>query len=461
MENEFLYQMCGLALLLIAELWLIISAFTVGLWWGLSVVLFPPVFVYFHWKKALWPLLFYLLAIGISFGQQLYLFFFIICIIQLLAALPWLSLLDPLLFRQRIRESVSAGIGLLFIAGVALALTIIFNGSLEEGYLDTWGRIFASVLQLQVSVDIILLIVWALLKLWPKGGAVALAAFREGVRQPLFWVLLLGCMLLFGISWVIPYFTFGEDLKMMKDLGFITILFAAAVFAVLTASISISEEIEGRTAITVMSKPISRRQFLLGKFVGIFISAVLLSLLIGWAMIWSVHWKDQWEFRVEEVPDPQWVTSWVAYLYGSGTAAGLFRGVLMWVDELGMTAVGIVVSDCQVMILLAVAVSLATRLPMIVNALLCLSVYFLGHLTTVLSAVTKGKFALIEFVAGVFNTVLPQLDYFDMGPAVVRDAPLPVLGFAVYTAEVSFYALLYTAAVLFFGLALFEDRDLA
>ena len=67
----------------------------------------------------------------------------------------------------------------------------------------------------------------AMLWLWPKGGAVALAAFREGYRQPMFW-------LLSGIApscscrcrSFVPYFTFGEDYMMVKQLGFDTIMLA-------------------------------------------------------------------------------------------------------------------------------------------------------------------------------------------------------------------------------------------
>ena len=72
----------------------------------------------------------------------------------------------------------------------------------------------------------------------------------------------------------VPYNTFGEDVKMLKaeDLTLIKVL--AIVLALWTASVSIADEIEGRTALTVLSKPISRRQFILGKYVGILVPVV-------------------------------------------------------------------------------------------------------------------------------------------------------------------------------------------
>ena len=61
-----------------------------------------------------------------------------------------------------------------------------------------------------------------LLLTWPKGAAVAVAAFREGVRQPMFWLLTFAAALLMFVSTLVPYFTMatGEELKMVKELGY-------------------------------------------------------------------------------------------------------------------------------------------------------------------------------------------------------------------------------------------------
>src|SRR5262249_52385150 len=139
----------------------------------------------------------------------------------------------------------------------------------EPSLLVFWGKIFGALLNAQIGIDL-LVVVFALLTLvWPQGTAVALAAFREGVRQPLFWLIVLAALFLLLVSPFFPYFTFGEDHKMVRELGHDMVMLAAVAFSVLAASMSISEEIEGRTAVTLMSKPVSRRQFLLGKYVGI------------------------------------------------------------------------------------------------------------------------------------------------------------------------------------------------
>ena len=72
-----------------------------------------------------------------------------------------------------------------------------------------------------------------------------MAAFHEGWRQPVLASLLWHCRA--RDHSLIPYF--GENYKMAKDLGYDFMMLFSALFAVMAASMSISEEIEGRTAI--------------------------------------------------------------------------------------------------------------------------------------------------------------------------------------------------------------------
>ena len=90
------------------------------------------------------------------------------------------------------------------------------------------------------------------------------------IHRPITTTLVMVGIVLFGFAFLlmavspfIPYFTFGEDHLMVKELGYDTIMFVGAIFAVLAASMFVGDEIEGRTAITLMSKPVTRRQFLL------------------------------------------------------------------------------------------------------------------------------------------------------------------------------------------------------
>ena len=117
-----------------------------------------------------------------------------------------------------------------------------------------------------VYVGYLLLVV-----VFPRLSAVALATFKAGSSSMVFWLLaIVGGLLIFISLWT-PYNTFGDDIRMMKQTGFQFVLVLGLVQAIWAASNSVSEEIEGRTALTLLSKPITRRTFRAGQIPGHFL----------------------------------------------------------------------------------------------------------------------------------------------------------------------------------------------
>ena len=391
----------------------------------------------------------------------------ILLLIEALAALPWVTTVfanRSLTLSEMLRDAFKPQVLLWVLVGGAALVVASMGFGQERSTLETVGGLAGYLLQLQLIVDFFLLGFPLLMKVWPKGGAVAFAAFREGFRQPMFWVLFLFGLLALVVSLIVPYFTFGEDLVMMKDLGYDTMMLAAALFGAIAASQSISEEIEGRTAVTLMSKPVSRRQFLLGKFLGILMASLLMFALLGWVFEGVLPVKA-WLDRMDPVPLPTWLTSTLSWANLPDQATDLLRGVGLWADQTLQVLPGLVMTFSEVTVLLAVSVALATRATMVVNLATVLAIYFLANVTPVL--VTIGQEAkvhqpgpvseLLSFTAGLFDMLLPDLDAFRIGPALVSDVAVP----APYVLSVLFYGVLYTLIVLLLGLVLFEDRDLA
>lgn len=393
---------------------------------------------------------------------------------QFVVALPWLAVLFFSDTSSTTTPSKSKNQALIitlvamFLLGAIFPL--IFHVFLQEtNSIEIAGRAFAGIFQTQLILDGFVIAFIVILKIWPKGGAVAQAAFREGIRQPMFWLLSSLALFALMVSPFIPYFTFGEDLIMVKELGYDTIMLAAVVFGTLAASIFVSEEIEGRTAVTLMSKPISRRQFLLGKFLGILLSAFLMSAMlfcIFQAVLLYKHWLD----RMDPVPNPDWIKSYLSISTLPSETKDLISGMAFWIQHSLETFPGLILSFCQVSVLVSISVSLATRVPMVVNLSTVLVIYFLAHLTPVLVAIGEKAKAtdpdspvsrLLGFMAGIFDLFLPGLEFFRVGPAIVGDSPPDFIPFAIYVLSVSFYGLIYTAVALIVGLILFEDRDLA
>jgi hypothetical protein len=97
-------------------------------------------------------------------------------------------------------------------------------------------------------------------------------------------------------------------------------------------------------------------------------------------------------------------------------------------------------------------------LPLVVNLVACLGVFFFGRLTPVLEK-AAGENVLVKFIAQIFGTVLPALNYYDVGPTLASGmVDVPWTG---YVLQAVFHAVVYTSIALLFGLVLFEDRDVA
>src|SRR5580698_7576910 len=94
-------------------------------------------------------------------------------------------------------------------------------------------------------------------------------AFMELVRQPIFLLLLTGSVL-FELFLAVPYyFAFGDEPKLVEN-SVLAVMFLSGLFgAVLSASSSLTREIRSGTALAVLSKPVGRIKFLLGKYVGL------------------------------------------------------------------------------------------------------------------------------------------------------------------------------------------------
>ncbi len=399
----------------------------------------------------------------------------LLALYQCLAAIPWLRAIDPKGFAKGLTDPTSLAYAVLTVVGLGVLMTIFLGYTGQSTSLPLYGKVYGCVLHAQLIIDFFILAPQLLTLILPKAGAVALAAFREACRQPMFWLIATFAILLMAISIVIPYFTFGDDYKMMKQIGFDICMLAAVLFGVLAASMSISEEIEGRTAITVMSKPINRRQFLFGKFFGILMACITMTLILGWFLNWALIINPAYD-KINEVSDPMAIQaraeiSPLVQKIALGTTGKLFAdGVGQWVAETAAHSLGLLLGFGQVTILVAVASALATRMPFVVNVVVCLMVYFFGHLAPVVVKVTTQNssggdggvgLGLIRFLGQLFDTILPALEFFNMSPAIVRDTPLDMWSFASYVLAVFGYALIYTLIALIVGLLLFEDRDLA
>lgn len=280
-------------------------------------------------------------------------------------------------------------------------------------------------------------LVWMLMQAAaPKLSAIAMATAKSELSQPLPVLLMaIGIVFILAFIWL-PFHTEGEDIKLLKDCGLTLILIIALFQGVWSASSTVSEEIEGRTALTLLSKPIRRRSFILGKMLGIFWVLTLIFLILGPILLMAVGYKPIYDAGESSQEMPLWQACHVEVVR---TVPGLIMGLL------------------QATTLSAVAVALATRVPQLANFAICFSIYLVGHLTPSIVSSSAEAFPIIQFIAQLIAVVVPTLDWYSMDKAIDTGNAIPT----VYMAGILVYSILLTAFAVFLGLLLFEDRDLA
>jgi ABC-type transport system involved in multi-copper enzyme maturation permease subunit len=272
----------------------------------------------------------------------------------------------------------------------------------------------------------------------PKMTAVTLATAKTDFAQTVYLLVMAVGVFLLLLFIIMPMNTFGHDIKGMKTAGFALIPFLGLFVAIWSASTSLSEEIDGKTALTVLSKPVSRLDFILGKFTGIAWSTLFMCTVLGLVLLMGVSYKP---------------------VYDEREGADLQLTWQLCFGEMAQTIPGLVLVYLQVVVMTAISVAISTRLPFIPNLLICFTIWALGHLTPQLvqSQVVAEQMAPIVFFSQLIALVFPVLDHFDVQASVAgnRIVPLAYLGWCFV------YATIYSTIAMLFALTLFEDRDLA
>jgi ABC-type transport system involved in multi-copper enzyme maturation permease subunit len=270
----------------------------------------------------------------------------------------------------------------------------------------------------------------------PRLSAIALSTYKSEVAQPLFAIILVMGMVLLALFVFIPYNTFGEDIKMLKDSGLTLVMILGIVQAVWAASTSVAEEIEGRTALTVLSKPIGRRSFIVGKLLGIVWTVTLLFAALGLMLLIVVAYKPVYDAKETVTQDLTW-----QYCH----------------REMIYTVPGLALALMETVVLAAISVAISTRLPLLANFVICFAIYLLGHLTPAIVQSSMGQFVFVQFFGQLIATIFPTLDHFNTQAAVAAGLPVPTL----YLGWAFVYCVIYSVIAMLLAWVLFEDRDLA
>jgi ABC-type transport system involved in multi-copper enzyme maturation permease subunit len=136
-------------------------------------------------------------------------------------------------------------------------------------------------------------------------GLVAVNVFKESVRDRVPYNLAVFAVLLISASYLLGQLTAGQDIKVIKDLGLAAIALFGLLIAVFIGIGLVWKEVDKRSIYGVLSKPVTRPQFVLGKFAGLVLTLAI-NLLVMTVAFYAVLAYLGWATPFSATPHLRW-----------------------------------------------------------------------------------------------------------------------------------------------------------
>ncbi len=328
--------------------------------------------------------------------------------------------------------------------------------------------------------------------------------FLESIRQPIFVVLLMVGAMVLILNPAVAAYTMDDDNKLMIDMGLSTLFVIGVLLAAFTATGVVSTEVENRTVLTVVSKPVPRPLFVLGKYLGVgvaltlafwvlgglfllsarhgvlqtagdaFDMPVVLAAFIAWAGALAVgalgNYFYRWVFTSSFVLSLALLTIPAVLLMLLVGKGWHFQSIstefgLEGAARGGRLLVVMLLVLQAIWVLTAVAIAASTRLGQLMTLMVCAGVFLLGLVseTLIQPAVARLPWgevtslgSLIGFLlARLASIAVPNLQFLWLVDTLPQGLPIP----ADHVGLLTIYALLQIGAVLCLATALFQTRE--
>lgn len=251
-----------------------------------------------------------------------------------------------------------------------------------------------------------------------KIQAIALNTFKEAVRDRILYAILAFAIGMIASTIVLATIGVGMGPKIIRDLGLGFISIFGVLISVFIGTGLVHKEIDRRTIYTIISKPIHRWQFILGKYLGLVLTLfVNVAIMTGALMGLILAFEGVWDVRL------------------SAASAMIFL---------------------ELLVITAIAVMFSAFSTPVLSAIFTLSLFAIGRLL-------EDIMLFAELYAGPLGRtlihgmyyVLPNLGRFNIASEVVHGLPLG----DVVSGMTIVYGLLYTLALLSLTAFIFQRRD--
>jgi hypothetical protein len=313
--------------------------------------------------------------------------------------------------------------------------------------------------------------------------SIARNTFVESIRQPVYVVLVVCGTIALVLNLFMAANTLKDDQKLMIDMGYGTLFLTGWLLAAFTATGVLSQEIENKTVLTVVSKPVSRPLFVLGKFFGV-IGAIGMAY---WALsaVFLLNVRHEVMQTASNRPDLPVIIFGLGALFLAVVISALANYFYHWVFPstfVGAMTILMTIAWCLVLviskhwkfqspltdiqpqillglllvfyallILVAVALAASTRLGQVMTLLVCFGVSLIGLVN---DGILGRKAEDAAWIAAIYYAI-PNIQLLWPADAITQGHNFS----ASYIAFASGYSLLYTGAILAVAVALFQTRE--
>ncbi len=253
-------------------------------------------------------------------------------------------------------------------------------------------------------------------------AALAGVTLTELIRLRVFLFLVIFALALIASPLVFAEFVFRDQFQMLRDVGLGAMSIFSSLLAVLATAGALPRDTEDRTLYTILAKPMSRFEYLCGKFAGI---VCLLATALGlMALLFAVVlWARAWSVERETVRIA------AANGFGAETVAAQVRELraAAFSPGLGAATAMIFVKSCLLAAMTLLISTFATST--IFTVIVAVSAYFIGHFQAVARdawlAAHPGSPAALRFLLGAIVLLFPDLQSFNVLDAAAAGGAIP------------------------------------
>jgi len=256
--------------------------------------------------------------------------------------------------------------------------------------------------------------------------AIVVNTFRETVRDKVLYGILFFAVAFILFTIVLSELSLHEEKRIIADLGLSGISLVSLILAVVLGVGMLTKEIDKKTLYPILSKPVARWQFVLGKYLGI-----NLTLLVQVAVMAAVF-----------------------------TAVLAFKGgTLTWPFVLSLYLIFL-----EILVITSIAMLFSSFSTPFVSGLLTLGVFIVGRNLDLLQAfIRKGNVGPMADLLAQVPHVFPNLYLFYPSGRAIDESWVTLHGSFVhldYLASATSYGLVYASVCLLLAMAVFSRRDL-